>query len=116
KTRGIPPKSWMPRVFIPAIKLRIFQTALSDEDDKLFGYKLGADDYVTKPFTKSVLYAKTAGLIKRHRGNMRTSGKMEAGGITLKFSSNKVFAGKKIVTLTPKEYALLLCLMRNKTW
>ena len=37
----------------------IFLTALSDEDDKLLGYELGADDYVTKPFTLSVLYAKT---------------------------------------------------------
>ena len=37
----------------------IFLTALSDEEDKLFGYELGADDYVTKPFSMSLLYAKT---------------------------------------------------------
>ena len=37
----------------------IFLTALSDEDDKLLGYELGADDYITKPFSMSVLYAKT---------------------------------------------------------
>ena len=36
----------------------IFLTALSDEEDKLYGYELGADDYVTKPFTMTVLYAR----------------------------------------------------------
>lgn len=39
----------------------IFLTALSDEEDKLFGYELGADDYVTKPFSMSLLYAKNYG-------------------------------------------------------
>ena len=92
----------------------IFLTALSDEDDKLFGFGLGADDYVTKPFIMSVLYAKTAALIKRNRGNMLSGDRLEAGGIILELSSRKVFTGKKGVQLTPKEYALLLCLMRNK--
>lgn len=93
----------------------IFLTALSDEDDKLLGYELGADDYVTKPFTMSVLYAKTAALIKRSRGSVLSDrDRVEAAGITLELSSRKVFLGKKKVDLTPKEYALLLCLMRNK--
>ena len=93
----------------------IFLTALSDEDDKLLGYELGADDYVTKPFTMSVLYAKTAALIKRSRGSVLSDrDRLEAAGITLELFSRKVFLGKKEVALTPKEYALLLCLMRNK--
>ena len=92
----------------------IFLTALSDEDDKLLGFELGADDYVTKPFTMSVLYAKTAALIKRNRGNMLSGDRLETGGITLEMSSRKVFTGKKEIQLTPKEYVLLLCLMRNK--
>ena len=93
----------------------IFLTALSDEDDKLLGYELGADDYVTKPFTLSVLYAKTAALIKRSRGSVLSSGdRMEVSGITVELSSRKVWVGKKEVLLTPKEYSLLLCLMRNK--
>lgn len=92
----------------------IFLTALSDEDDKLYGYELGADDYITKPFTMSVLYAKTMALIKRRRGNMRTSDRLEVCGITIELSSQKVFAGKKQITLTPKEYSLLRCLMLNK--
>ena len=92
----------------------IFLTALSDEEDKLYGYELGADDYVTKPFTLSVLYAKTAALVKRSRGNMRSGDRLEAGGITVELSSRRVWAGRKEIFLTPKEYALLLCLMQNK--
>lgn len=92
----------------------IFLTALSDEDDKLFGFELGADDYVTKPFTMSVLYAKTAALIKRNRGNMLSGDRLDAGRMTLELSSHKVFVDKAEIQLTPKEYALLLCLMRNR--
>ncbi len=92
----------------------IFLTALSDEDDKLLGYELGADDYVTKPFTMSVLYAKTMALIKRSRGNMLSGDTLSVAEIRLELSSRKVFAGRKEITLTPKEYALLRCLMQNK--
>lgn len=92
----------------------IFLTALSDEEDKLLGYELGADDYVTKPFTLSVLYAKTMALIKRNQRNVLAGDRMEAGGITLAISTRKVFAGGREVALTAKEYALLRCLMQNK--
>lgn len=92
----------------------IFLTALSDEEDKLLGYELGADDYVTKPFTMSILYAKTMALIKRSRGNMLCGDTLLAAGIRLELSSQKVFAGREEIMLTPKEYALLRCLMQNK--
>lgn len=92
----------------------IFLTALSDEEDKLLGYELGADDYVTKPFTMSVLYAKTMALIKRNRGNMLTGDMLSVAGIRIELSSQKVYAGHREITLTPKEYALLRCLMQNK--
>jgi len=92
----------------------IFLTALSDEEDKLLGYELGADDYVTKPFSLSVLHAKTMALIKRSQGGVITGNRMEAGGITLELSSGRVYAGGEEVTLTPKEFSLLRCLMQNK--
>ena len=92
----------------------IFLTALSDEDDKLLGYELGADDYITKPFTLSVLYAKTMALIKRNQRNVLAGDRMEAGGITLELAAGRVFAGKKEVILTPKEFSNLRCLMQNK--
>ena len=92
----------------------LFLTALSDEEDKLLGYELGADDYITKPFSLSVLYAKTMALIKRNERSVLAGDRIEAGGITLVRSTRKVFAGKQDIALTPKEYALLLCLMQNK--
>ena len=92
----------------------IFLTALSDEEDKLLGYELGADDYVTKPFTMSVLYAKTMALIKRSRGSVLRGDRLEAGGLALELASQRVFADGREITLTPKEYALLRCLMQNK--
>lgn len=72
----------------------IFLTALSDEEDKLLGYELGADDYITKPFTMSVLYAKTTALIKRNQRNMLAGDRMEVSGITLVLSARKVFIVK----------------------
>lgn len=92
----------------------IFLTALSDEEDKLLGYELGADDYVTKPFSMSVLYAKTMALIKRNQRTVLSGDRMEACGITLELSTRKVWAGRKEIAVTPKEYALLRCLIQNK--
>ena len=92
----------------------IFLTALSDEEDKLLGYELGADDYVTKPFTMSVLYAKTMALIKRNQRSVLAGNRMSVGGITVEVSTRRAFAGKREIVLTPKEYALLRCLMQNK--
>lgn len=92
----------------------IFLTALSDEEDKLFGYELGADDYITKPFTLSVLYAKTAALIRRSRGGMSEGDSLRVGELRIEQRSRRVFAGGREIPLTPKEYALLLCLAQNR--
>jgi len=92
----------------------IFLTALSDEDDKLKGYELGADDYVTKPYTLSVLYAKTDALIRRSRGNILAGNRLNIGEIDIDMTSRRVFLGGRETVLTPKEYELLLCLARNK--
>ena len=92
----------------------LFLTALSDEDDKLLGYELGADDYVTKPFSLAVLYAKLSALVNRSRGNVRTGDQLTAGPLRVVLSSQTVIADGKMVALTPKEYSLLLCLMRNR--
>lgn len=92
----------------------VFLTALSDEDEKLYGYELGADDYVTKPFYMSVLYAKLSALINRRRGNIRTGDRLSVGRLTVELSSHRAFADGRELSLTPKEYALLECLMMNK--
>lgn len=92
----------------------VFLTALSDEEDKLYGYQLGADDYVTKPYSMSVLYAKLTALINRTRGSVLTDDRLAAGEICVTLSSQKVRIGGKVVPLTPKEYALLVCLIKNR--
>lgn len=92
----------------------IFLTALSDEEDKLLGFELGADDYVTKPFSMRVLYAKLSALISRSRGSVLTGDCLSAGDVKLVLSSRRVYVEDREVSLTPKEYALLLCLMQNR--
>ena len=92
----------------------IFLTALSDEEDKLLGYELGADDYVTKPYSMAVLYAKLTALINRSRGSMLSGDLIVAGPIRIRCSAQQVWVEDMPITLTPKEYALLLCLVRNK--
>jgi DNA-binding response OmpR family regulator len=92
----------------------VFLTALSDEEDKLYGYALGADDYVTKPFSLPVLYAKLSALINRRRGSIRTGNSITAGSVRLELSARQVFVQDRPVALTPKEYALLLCLLQNR--
>ena len=92
----------------------IFLTALSAEEDKLFGYELGADDYVTKPFSLSVLYAKITALVRRRKGGLRTDGRLSDGGVVLDQAAHRVYVRGKEIFPTPKEYALLECLMVNR--
>ena len=92
----------------------LFLTALSDEEDKLWGYELGADDYITKPFSLSLLYAKVTALIRRDRGGVLTGDTLRCGDLEVSLSSRRVRVGGRELSLTPKEYALLTCLMRNR--
>lgn len=90
----------------------IFLTALGDEGSTLHGYELGADDYVSKPFSLAVLLAKTMALIKRGRGG--DGGALTCGAITLHPGSRTVTAAGENVPLTKRGYDLLECLLRNK--
>lgn len=93
----------------------IIITARNDEDDKLFGYELGADDYVTKPFNPRVLLAKAKNLIHRADGSIINKDKtIKIGLITINPQSYTVFVDGSKVLLSPKEYDLLLVLVENK--
>lgn len=92
----------------------IFLTALEDEESKLQGYELGADDYVTKPFSMAVLFAKVQALMKRYHGNLIQNGKIHANGITLEVDRHKVLVRGREVPMAPKEYDLLLYFIENK--
>ena len=91
----------------------LFLTALGGEADVLRGYALGCDDYVTKPFFLSFLLAKTRALIRRGRG-VGAEGVLTCGAIALDTNSRSCTAGGRLVKLSPREYALLECLLRNR--
>ena len=88
----------------------IFITARSLEEDMLNGYSLGADDYVTKPFSLPVLYAKAMALTGRVQKNPVF---LEAGGLRADLHSHKVTRFGEVLPLPPKEYAMLLFFMQN---
>ena len=91
----------------------LFITAREDEQDKLHGYGLGADDYVVKPFSLAVLYAKVQALLRRVRG-LNAGDLLTAGAISLDPARGTVMAGGRPINLPPKEFALLRALMERK--
>lgn len=97
----------------------IIMTARSEEDDQLYGYDLGADDYVIKPFSPKVFVAKVKQLLKRNkpihqREEEQEQDIMRVEDITVYLSSHKVTVGEKKVELAPKEYDILVYLMKNE--
>ena len=90
----------------------LFLTALGGEEQALHGYALGADDYITKPFSLALLYAKTTALIRRSRGT--EDGALVCGAIRLQPGPMLCTVSNTPVKLSPREYNLLLCLLRNR--
>ncbi len=93
----------------------LFLTARAREEDVLYGYTLGCDDYIIKPFSLAALYAKTLALLKRAKGTV-LSRTLTCGGITLDPLTLSVTASGQPVTLPAKEFALLQYLMEHKEW
>ncbi len=82
-------------------------TARNQESDKLFGFELGADDYMTKPFSLKELMARSRALVKRAAFNQDEE-QVVMGRLKIDRRSHKVFMDDQDITLTPKEYDLLL--------
>ena len=92
----------------------VFLTALGNEDNILKGYEIGADEYMVKPFSPKVLYAKCLALLSRTEAELTREDVIECGGIRLYPLRMEVVAGGQEVALSPKEYFLLKALMENK--
>ncbi len=89
----------------------IMLTAKVEDDDKIIGLELGADDYVTKPFKPRELMARVRNVLRRVGKNEPKGKTLKVLDITLDRDSREVYAGKLSVDLTPSEFDLLAALM-----
>lgn len=93
----------------------IILTAKSEEDNKITGFELGADEYVTKPFSPKVLVARTKNLLQRVEGTLGKKKGIEfIDGLTINFLSREVSINEEIVKLSPTEFGLLTFMVNNK--
>lgn len=95
----------------------IMLTAKSEEIDKILGLELGADDYVTKPFSVRELMARIRAVIRRYE-NRDAGGEsrsvIKVGNISIDAERHEVHAGDKTIDLTLKEFELLKTLAQNR--
>lgn len=93
-------------------------SARGEEYDKLFGFEIGVDDYVVKPFSPKEVMARVNAIVKRNRTPQKPADSApetaKFGGLEINFTSRDVFIDGVKANLTPKEYDLLFYLVRNK--
>lgn len=100
---------------IPVLML----SARGEEYDKLFGFEIGIDDYVVKPFSPKEVMARVNAIVKRNQGAKQAPAApapetVKFGGLEINFTSRDVYIDGVKASLTPKEYDLLFYLVRNK--
>lgn len=94
---------------IPVIML----SARGEEYDKLFGFEIGADDYVTKPFSPKEVMARVHAVLKRY-GDDSSGDTVTFEGLTVDMAGRNVYVDGEKVELTPKEYEILFYFVKNK--
>lgn len=104
--RGIRRKSMTPVIML---------TAKVAEADRVTGLELGADDYITKPFSMRELVARVRTVLRRASttGQLPETGVVRSGDVTVDRDRRRVTVGEQVVELTPQEFSLLECLVRN---
>jgi DNA-binding response OmpR family regulator len=97
---------------VPVIML----TARGEEYDKLFGFELGVDDYIIKPFSPKELLARMKAIIRRSSSgdiDTKKENSVTLEGLVVEFDSRNTYVNGNIVTITPKEYSLLTFFIKN---
>lgn len=103
--RAIRSKSYVPVIFL---------TARGREEDRLYGYDIGCDDYVVKPFSVAELQAKIMSFLRRSKGLWEKKSSIEAYDIVIYPDKLQVFVAGEEVRLAPKEYAMLKYFMEHR--
>lgn len=89
----------------------IMLTARADTEDEIFGFEMGADDYIVKPFNNKVLLARIKSLLKKKAEIVDET--LKIGSLVIDDKSHSVTNNNKEVFLAPKEYELLIYLVKN---
>lgn len=95
---------------VPVIML----SARGEEYDKLFGFEMGVDDYITKPFSPKELVARVKAILKRSGAIAEKQGVLKIPGIEIDETGRKVLVDGKQITLTPKEFDILVYMVKNQ--
>ena len=88
----------------------IMLTALSEEVDQITGLEIGADDYITKPFSPRALVARIRAMLRRTRGEIKTPAVIRVGALEVDSEKHMVTYNNKPIQLTPNEFKLLTLL------
>lgn len=88
-------------------------SAKGEEYDKLYGFEIGIDDYVVKPFSPREVMARVKAILARHVSNVKTN-VYHNGSLKIDFDAREAFINDKKIDLTPKEYELLAYLAQNE--
>ena len=92
----------------------IMLTARTEEMDRLIGLELGADDYISKPFSPREVVARVRAVLRRTQGSMASDDNLQAGALQLDLAAYRVWIDGQLLDLTQTEFELLATLMRHK--
>lgn len=95
---------------VPVIML----SARGEEYDKLFGFEMGVDDYITKPFSPKEVVARIKAVLKRAKQEQIKNTVIKIQGLEICEESRKVTVDGKVANLTPKEFDILVYMAKNK--